>query len=69
MITDAAEAGHVLVALLCSGIFWTIVWFTVDRRPTWRFWPPIAAVLMVLAVLLFSTLISPETAAAVAAGR
>ena len=69
MIQDAAQAGHVLVAMLCSGIFWTTVWFTLDRKPTWRFWPPIAAVLMVLAVLLFSSVISPDVAAAVAARR
>lgn len=69
MIPDAAAAGHVLIAMLYSGIFWTTVWFTLDRRPTWRFWPPIAAVLMVLAVLLFSGAIGPDAAPAVAASR
>lgn len=66
MINDAAEAGRVFVALLCAGVFWTTVWFTIDSQPKWRFWPPVAAILMVLAVYVFSGLISGAPAAVAA---
>lgn len=59
MIQDASDLVRVVIAMLYSGVFWTVAWLTIVRRPSSRSHRVAAALVMVLAVYLFISIVVP----------
>lgn len=62
MITNGHDLARVCAAMLYSGVFWTMVWFTLARSPADRGSRVAAALIMVLAVYLFMGMVLPGEA-------
>ncbi len=64
MIQDASDVIRVVIAMVYSGVFWTVAWFTIVRRPSSRSHRVAAALVMVLAVYLFISIVVPASSQA-----